>query len=279
MEECSVDRVVIPPIWAETIWRMSWPLRLYFSPKFYGLENINPEKPGLLVGNHTIYGMIDPPFLGITLYRKKGILVRSLGDFAHYKVPFWKEFLLRMGSVPGTRVNCARLMELKEHILVYPGGGREVCKRKGEAYQLIWKDRVGFVRMAVEHGYPIIPVATIGAENAYDILWDAEDFLASPLGKLLHKSGVSEKYLRGGEAIPPFARGLGLTMIPRPEKLYYAFGKPIETSSVQDKTDYVSLMKIRKKVEDSLYKSIRHLLFIREQDTDVGLWRHILKKL
>jgi hypothetical protein len=35
-------------------------------------------------------------------------------------------------------------------VLVYPGGGREVAKRKGEKYQLLWKERVGFARLAIE---------------------------------------------------------------------------------------------------------------------------------
>jgi hypothetical protein len=32
-------------------------------------------------------------------------------------------------------------------------------KRKGEHYKLIWKERVGFARLAIEHGIPIVPVA------------------------------------------------------------------------------------------------------------------------
>jgi hypothetical protein len=38
-------------------------------------------------------------------------------------------------------------------VLVFPGGGREVTKRKGEAHKVIWKERTGFARMAIEHGY------------------------------------------------------------------------------------------------------------------------------
>ena len=37
-------------------------------------------------------------------------------------------------------------MERGEAILVFPGGGREVMKRKDEDYVLIWKERLGFVR-------------------------------------------------------------------------------------------------------------------------------------
>ncbi len=74
------------------------------------------------------------------------------------------------GAVLGTRANCAALMRSGAHILVFPGGAREVFKHKGEAYQLIWKERYGFVRLAIEHGYTITPYATAGAEEAFDVL-------------------------------------------------------------------------------------------------------------
>ncbi len=40
------------------------------------------------------------------------------------------------------------VMQQGYSILVFPGGGREVLKRKGEAYQLIWKQRYGFLKLA-----------------------------------------------------------------------------------------------------------------------------------
>ena len=65
------------------------------------------------------------------------------------------------------------MMENGEHIMVFPGGSREVCKHKGEAYKLVWRNHLGFAHMAIEFGYDIIPVASIGGEETYEILWDA----------------------------------------------------------------------------------------------------------
>jgi hypothetical protein len=42
-----------------------------------------------------------------------------------------------MGVVLGTPEGCAELMVCGESIPVFPGGGREVCKRKGEKCELI----------------------------------------------------------------------------------------------------------------------------------------------
>ena len=64
-------------------------------------------------------------------------------------------------------------MKAGENILLFPGGAREVAKRKGEAYQLVWKKRLGFVRLAVEHSYRILPFASVGQEDAFSIILDA----------------------------------------------------------------------------------------------------------
>src|SRR5262245_35489427 len=63
------------------------------------------------------------------------------------------QFLKSLGVVVGSRERCPRLKEEGAHVLVFPGGGREVTKRKGEACKLIWNERTGFARTAIEHGY------------------------------------------------------------------------------------------------------------------------------
>ena len=73
-------------------------------------------------------------------------MVRGLGDHNHFAVPVWRDLLTRLGVVRGTRENCGRLFAAGEAVLVFPGGGREVFKHKGEKYVLVWKERVGFAQ-------------------------------------------------------------------------------------------------------------------------------------
>ncbi len=267
---------------AEQLWLLTSPHRFYFSPTFYNLENFDPHKPTLMVGNHTIYGVIDVPLLIAQLYKETGVLVRSLADHAHYKVPVWRSMLDQIGSVEGTRENCARLMENGEHVLVFPGGAREVSKRKGEQYQLTWKQRTGFCRMAIEHGYNILPFASVGPDDMYDILLDAEDIKRSPLGGLLNKAGLLKKdsILRGGDLIMPITRGIGLSVIPRPEPFYFSLGKEIDVSSYAGKeNDQEALLKLREKVSFSIQDLIGDLMVKREHDHRPGLLRKIINKL
>jgi 1-acyl-sn-glycerol-3-phosphate acyltransferase len=169
-------------------------------------------------------------------------------------------------------------MEAKEHILVFPGGGREVMKNKGEEYQLVWKERTGFARMAMAHGYDIIPFAAVGADDAFDIRYDANDFYQSKLGQLVKKTGIKDKYLRGGDAFVPLATGLGL--LPRPEKFYFAFGERISTAHVQVDSENKDIQwQVREQVESAIYGLMQDLFVQREQEqTQWPLWRKKLTK-
>ncbi len=267
---------------AKQLWKLTAPLRAYFSPKFYGLEKLDPNKPTLLVGNHTIYGVIDVPLFLAQIYRERGVLVRALADHQHYDIPLWRDVLDRTGGVEGTRENCSALMQRGEHVLVFTGGAREVSKRKGEQYQLTWKRRTGFCSMAIQHGYNILPFAVVGPDDMYDIVLDAEDILQSPVGKLLKKAGLLEKkgLLRGGDIIMPLTRGLGLTALPRPERFYFAIGDEIEVSPYQGKeNDQDALFELRDEVAFSIQDIIGELLTIRENDIDKGLFRKLLTSL
>lgn len=150
------------------------PWRKLTDPWFHGLENIPADGPVLLVGNHSTYAFVDMPLMFEEIHRVRGRFVRGLADHAHFVVPGWRDVLTRGGAVRGTRENCRVLLGAGEAVLVYPGGGREVAKRKGEKYQLLWKQRTGFARMAIEAGCPIVPFGAVGAEESYEILLDAD---------------------------------------------------------------------------------------------------------
>jgi 1-acyl-sn-glycerol-3-phosphate acyltransferase len=265
----------------DKVWKVLRPMRAYFDPRYFGLENVDSQKPSLFVCNHSIYGLWDAVLMGAELYHRKKILLRGLGDINQFKVPGIREMMTKLAAVPGTRENCAKLMKAGQHVLVYPGGGREVCRRKGEQYKLIWKQRTGFVRMAIEHQYQIIPTAAVGIDNAYSIIFDANDLMNSIPGKILKMTGILDNVLRKGDGIPPVARGIGVTAFPRPERLYFSFGKPVETKHFKGKhEDKDTLFQIKQIVENNLNNQIKDLLLTREQDEDdQAMWRKLLKRM
>jgi 1-acyl-sn-glycerol-3-phosphate acyltransferase len=247
------------------------PWRWLTAPRFYGLENVPADRPVLLVGNHTLMGVLDVPLMLLGLLEHRGVRARPLGDHIHFAIPGWRDLLRLFGTVEGTPENCRALMAAEESIVVFPGGGREVFKRKGEKYRLVWGNRLGFVRLAVEHGYPIVPFAAVGAEECYDILLDAGDVLrvAPWLARLPR---IDE--------LPPLVRGIGLSAIPRPERFYFAFGRAIETTSLAGRAgDERLCVALRDEVAAAIETGLAFLLGERERDPDRGVATRAVRRL
>lgn len=261
-----------PPL--RRLQRALWLQRQWFPPQTFGLENLDPNRPALYVGNHTIFGVLDGPLMVLDVYEKTGIYFRSLGDHFHFVVPGWREMLLEGGAVDGIPENCTKLMNGQQHIIVYPGGAREVMKNEGEQYRLVWKRRTGFARMAMQHGYDIIPFAALGADDSLSIRYDSQRFRQSLLGKLAAKTGVMDSVFRGGDTLGPVVGGVAGMPIPRPEKLYFMFGERIPTAHLQaDYRNTEAQWDVRRKVESAIYRQLDELRGIRARDTDWSWWR------
>lgn len=259
--------------------RATIPGRWYFRPRFFGLDEFDAARPALFVGNHTRYGLLDVPLMLAHLYERHGLFLRSLGDRFHFAVPVWRDFLRRNGVVIGSAANCDALMEAGESILVFPGGAREVFRRKGEEHTLIWKKRLGFARLALRHGYDIVPFASCGADDCYKVIVDANAILDRPrLTSCLEKTGLLS-LLRGGDAVPPLGRGVANTVIPRPERFYFSFGERISTAGLADQAgDEATLWRVRDRVAESIERQLAQLQEVREQDREER-WGWVRKTL
>jgi len=234
------------------------PLARVTAPEIVGIDRV-PDRGALFVGNHTIFGFLDLPFMMTELWARRGIVLRGLGEHGHYAIPVWRDLLEMCGMVRGTRDNVRALMRQGEHILVFPGGAGEVMKRRDQKYQLLWKERLGFARLAIEFGYPIVPFAAVGAEEMYDVV--ADD---TTLG-FRQVSALMKRLV--GMPLPPLARGLGPTLLPRPERLYFGFGEPIDTARFDGRADDdASARALRDEVRAAVKMGIDELQELREAD-------------
>jgi 1-acyl-sn-glycerol-3-phosphate acyltransferase len=234
-------------------------------PWFEGWENVPAQGPLLFVGNHTLFGVIDVPFLAVELWKRRRIALRGLGDHRHFDVPGWRDLLARFGVVDGTRPNCAALFAAGESVLVYPGGAREVAKRKGEAYRLLWKKRVGFAKMALAHDVTIVPFAALGVEDAWDIVLDGDELLRTRPGQLWARLGLPTDF------VPPVAVGLGPTPLPRPERLYFRFGAPIPPSTFAHLPEEEAAWELREATRAAIEAELATLTKVREADPQRSL--------
>jgi 1-acyl-sn-glycerol-3-phosphate acyltransferase len=250
------------------------PWELLTDPVFYGTRLLPDSGPCLFVGNHTIFGLLDLPLLVAHVYRENGLFLRGLAEKAHYKIPVWRDFLTRFGAVDGSRENARALLRDGEAVLVLPGGGREVAKRKGERYQLIWKQRMGFARLAIEARCPIVPFGAVGGEETYDILVDADSAVMAPVRAAFERLGGRT------ELLFPLARGLAGTPLPRPERFYFSFGVPIETDRYGGRhEDGRAVRGLRDRTRRAVQEQIDFLMDERERDPDRDLVPRIARRL
>ncbi len=235
------------------------PIYKLVKPHVEGLEYVNAKVPSLFVANHTSLGVLDVPFFWLALRDQADVKLRALAHEIFFQARPLANVMHAIGAVAGTRENCAKLMEQGDHILVFPGGGAEVAKPKGRKYQLLWKERLGFVRMAATYKYPIIPFASVGAEELYDIRYDHQDLQKSLFGPLLKYSPVKL------EEIPPIVTGWKGTPLPKPERFYFKFSPPVATSHIDPENDAECRL-IKEKVKSDIETSLSHLLQFRDSD-------------
>jgi 1-acyl-sn-glycerol-3-phosphate acyltransferase len=253
------------------------PQRLWFDPQYVGLDTVDPAQPAMYVANHTVYGLMDAPLLMAELYARQGVLLRALADHAHFTVPLWRTLLQRGGAVRGTVEHCAALMQDQQHILVFPGGAREVAKRRGESYQLLWKNRTGFVRLAIQHGYPLRPISALGGDDALSIRMDADDIMATTAGAIIRDNPWLQKLTRGGEMLFPLVEGIAGTPVPRPETFWFKIGEPIPTDGF-DADDEADRLALRQQVAQAIEQGLEELRALQlERTPREPTWRRLLR--
>jgi 1-acyl-sn-glycerol-3-phosphate acyltransferase len=230
-------------------------------PRFDGYEHLPADGRYLLVGNHTTLGLFDVPFLVLDIHRRTGVLVRSLGERQHFRVPLWRDLLAHFGTIDGTRENTRKLLDAGEPVLVFPGGGREVARHRGDHYPLVWRERIGFARLALEFGYPVVPFSMIGVDDMWDVVLDADDALYAPARALARRLDIDP------ELLFPVVRGLGPTPLPRPQRIYGRLAEQIDArefgSSWEDTNGARAL---RDEVRKAVQKGIASLQAERRRD-------------
>ena len=68
-----------------------------------------------------------------------------------------------------------RALDLGSALLVYPGGDHETYRPTWESDKIDFAERTGFIKLALEHGTPIVPVVAIGGQETALFLGQGRD--------------------------------------------------------------------------------------------------------
>src|SRR4051812_29821194 len=140
---------------------------LYFRGDVRGLGNIPEEGPVLLVGIHS-GGNLTPDTGVFTLaYNAYFGVERPFYQLAHNLVLSMPglSFLRKFGTVAASPENAEKALSSGAALLVYPGGDYEVHRPLWERHKVDFAGRKGFIRLALEHGVPLVPVVAIGGQE------------------------------------------------------------------------------------------------------------------
>ena len=151
----------------ENLPRMWLLASLYFRGEVRGLGNIPETGPVLLVGNHSggnltpdtgVFTLAFSAYFGVErrFYQLAHNLVLSMPGLG---------FLRKFGTVAASPQNAEKALGSGAALLVYPGGDWEVHRPIWESGRVDFAGRKGFVRLALEHDVPIVPVVSIGGQE------------------------------------------------------------------------------------------------------------------
>ncbi len=187
-----------------------------------------PDGPFLAVANHNAMTGIPDMFCHMVAFWRHASAERPSNGLMHdvpIHVPCAGAWLNASGALAANRDNAQRALERGAPVLVFPGGDLDACKPWSQRYTITFGKRRGFVRAAIRHGVPIVPVVSVGAHESL-FIWSDGSKLAEALG-LPRRARSNVAPL--GFALPwGLIAGVPLPHLPPPVKIHTRFLAPID---------------------------------------------------
>ena len=204
--------------WSPEYIRTTLPTLRLFSDVYHraevrGLNNIPAEGPVLLVGNHSGGTLISDTFVFSQAFYDHFGPLRRFHQLAHdmvFQIPGVRGSLSRYGTIPASPENMGRALERDAALLVYPGGDHETYRPSWESADIDFAGRTGFVKLAIEHNVPIVPVVAIGGQETALFLGRGRRF-----AKLLRLDSLLRLKVLPAQIGPPF----GVTVLDLPGRI------------------------------------------------------------
>ena len=191
----------------------------YFRVSVSGLEHIPTQGRVLIIPNHSGQLPMDGVLIGTALATNPDgpRIARAMIERFFPTVPWLGNLLSGLGGVIGDPVNCSKMLDNDEAIIVFPEGVRGSGKLYKDRYQLK-RFGNGFMHLAMQHKTPIIPCGVVGCEETMPAIANL-----APIAKLL---GIP--YL-------PVA-----PLLPLPARVYLNFGEPMQFKGNVENEDEVT---------------------------------------
>ncbi len=204
--------------------------RVWFRPRYVGLENVPERGAALLVGNHN--GGLVPSDSFLTdlairdHFRPRGVS-RAVYGLAHdllFDDPTLRKYAQRLGMLRAGHVGARRAFDRGALVLVYPGSDYDAFRAFEDRDKVFLGGRVGFLQLAVRAQVPIVPVVSVGTHEQFIVLTRG-DAIARRLN--LHRWARTDVFpialtVPWG-VVPAF-----VPYLPLPAQTTIAFGPPLK---------------------------------------------------
>jgi 2-acylglycerol O-acyltransferase 2 len=195
-------------------------LKLVLSDELQAAENKADEnKPPQFLfavfphGSNSDYRILMDGMLYDTL-PKIGPNIRTLAASVLFRIPLVREFALWTGCIDASRSVAERALKRGRSVLVLPGGQAEQIRTVHGKETIYLHRRKGFVKLALKHNVPLVPVYVFGVSDYYHTwftFFELRLWLLKNLGICI-----------------PLAFGLyGSPLSPFPVKTTIVFGNPL----------------------------------------------------
>ncbi len=147
--------------------------RRYFRVRCLGIEHI-PKGRAMLIGNHSGGIPVDAGMVLASTFFEGDPPRHAHGMVEKFaqNLPFVSPFFSRIGQLAGLPEHALRILENDRLLMVFPEGARGTGKLYKDRYQLMHFG-TGFLRIAMQTGSPIVPLAFIGGEEALPTIYHA----------------------------------------------------------------------------------------------------------
>ena len=144
----------------------------WFRMEMEGWEKL-PDPPVLLIGIHSGAPFVwDAWTIGVQWWRHFGS-TRSLHGTAHdalMALPAVGSYFRRMGVLPAAADSISAALAAGHDVALWPGGERDSLRPWTQRDEAVLAGRMGFIKLAIRSGVPIVPIATVGGPDSMPVL-------------------------------------------------------------------------------------------------------------
>lgn len=139
--------------------------RIWHGYEIVGLENFPKDGPALIIFYHAAIP-VDMIFLPFRIYLKTGRMLHAIGDKFLFILSIYNVFADCFNISTGSVESCVKTLENGGVLCIAPGGTYE-AQFGDENYELMWKNRLGFAKVAMEAKVNVIPVFSENVREGY----------------------------------------------------------------------------------------------------------------